>query len=584
MMHFNSEIRCGLLLAAAVAGLWASGIRAQDTAATSRRADLVLRNGIVYTEDAHRPQAQAVAVSGGKIVFVGSDAGAKSLEGPKTRVVDLNGKTLLPGIIDSHIHPAQGEFFNRRLCNVRSFTIEEGYAKLAQCARDAPPGDWVAAYGWYFTDNPNLAQITLARLDAIVPDRKLVVVATDCHTAWVNSKLLREFNITRDTPDPEGGSIARDPRTHEPTGVLRDGAAWPVVMVTQMTSPYGGSAKDLYATTVPYLNSLGITAIVDALVDDQAEAAYHALDAEGKLTMRVSLAFGVTSANYRTEIPRVAAKRQAQSPHTRVDFIKVFADGNIEDNLANMLSETGTPGPATHGYYTQEQMNEVVKLAEANGLSIYVHVIGDGAANQVLNAIAAARKLTPCPRCRHTLTHLQWVTPGDISRFKSLHVIANIQEGWLAPRAFKGPPGYDYLQATAAGPVGPQVAARMFPYRQLHDAGARLAAGSDWFFTDENPWNDIEAGITARDPGMQSEKPMVPDHTLNLKTLLAARTVGAAYQMYSEKDIGSIEIGKQADLVVVDRDVKKIPIDQLHETKTMMTFLAGRQVWPSAEH
>lgn len=539
-------------------------------------ADVVLKSGQVYTANPRQPWAQAVVIREGKFVFVGSDTQAGAFTGPGARIIDLRGKTVLPGIIDSHIHTSFGEFLLHRLCNVRSFSVEEGYAKLAACAKSAPPGDWVIAYGWYFTDNQRIGDVRLARLDGLVPDRKLAVVSADLHTMWVNSKTLRELKISRDTPDPAGGRIERDPRSGEPTGVLRDAAHNPVLDAVLHDSTYSASTADLFRTAVPYLNGLGITSIIDAMVDDDMEAAYHRLDTDDKLTLHVSLAFGVNPTNYRTEIPRIAAKRAHQTPHTRVDFVKVFADGNIEDNLAGMLARNGHP--ATSGYYTQEQMNEVVQLAEQNGLNIFVHAIGDGAARQVLDAVAAARRSGPCPACRHTLTHLQWVDPVDIQRFKPLQVIANIQEGWLSPRAFGGPVGYDYVTATGSGPVGPQIAAQMLPYGALHAAGARLAGGSDWFFTNENPWADIEAGATSRDPGEAAQKAMMPTHVIDQKALIDARTIDAAYQMFSESRIGSVEVGKSADLVVIDRNVLKIPAQDIHRTQVLMTFFEGRQI------
>lgn len=538
-------------------------------------ADLAFENGIVYTVNDRQPYAQAVAVKDGKIIFVGSTEQVAAFIGPSTRVIDLQGMTLLPGIIDSHIHTAKGEFYNRRLCNVRSFTVEEGYSKLAECATSAPPGDWVVGFGWYSTDNPKLDDVTLARLDAIVPTRKLAVISLDNHTVWVNTKLMREFSITRDTPDPPGGRILRNPQTQEPTGVLQDAAGFRIASAVRTASSYAATAKDLHRSAIPYLNGLGITSLLDASVDDDLEAGYRDLDSSGSLPMRVSLAFKVFPDNYRSLIPKIAAKRGSRSKNVRINFIKVFADGNLEDGLANMLGEDGAPG---HGYYTQEQMNEVVRLAEKYGLSVYVHSIGDGAARQVLDAVAAARQIAPCPRCRHTLTHLQWVAPSDIPRFRQLHVIANIQEGWLAPRSIGGPPGYDYVQATAAGPIGPKLALRMYPFRQLRDAGARLSAGSDWFFTDENPWNDIEAGTTSRDPGVVDQKPMLPASALDLNTLVRARTIGAAYQMFNEKITGSIEVGKQADLVVINQNIFEVAVERVHDTKVLMTFLAGKQL------
>ena len=565
----------GLFLCGALHGRGFNEPPADNGRAAPRPADMVLLNGTVYTADRRHPWAQAVAVSNGKIVYVGSSTEAAAYTGPQTRVIDLKQATLLPGIIDSHIHPAQGEFYIRRACNVVSATVNELYSKIEACAKSAPAGEWVVAFGWTGTADE---RITLAKLDALVPDRKLLVIAGDSHTGWVNSKLLRDFKITRDTPDPAGGSIEHDSRTREPSGVLHDAAAWPVINAAQTGSAYGGPARLLFDKALPYLNTLGITSILDALVTDEMEAGYHALDAAGKLTMNVSLAFMVTAENYRTEIPRIAAKRAHQTPHTRVDFIKVFADGNIEDNLADMLPVTGHPDIATHGYYSQQQMNEVVRLAEQNGLSVFVHSIGDGAAREVLDAIAEARKRGPCPQCRHTITHLCWVSPADMPRFPQLHVLANIQEGWLAPRAFGGPAGYDYARDMAQGPLGAQVAMPMLPYRQLQRAGALLSAGSDWFFTDENPWHDMESGSTSRDPGAAGETPMLPDHTVDVESLLRASTINAAYQMYAEKRTGSIEVGKQADFAVIDRNILKVPVDDIHETRVLMTIFEGREL------
>ena len=224
-------------------------------------------------------------------------------------------------------------------------------------------------------------------------------------------------------------------------------------------------------------------------------------------------------------------------------------------------------------------MNEIVRLVERHGLSVYVHAIGDGATRQVLDAVALARKSGPCAHCRHTITHLQWVWPSDFPRFKALGVLANVQEGWLAPRSIGGAPGYDYAKAIAASPLGSEMGQRIYPFRQLHAAGARLAGGSDWFFTEENPWIDVEAGLTSRDPGAADSVPMVAAHTLDLATLLRARTIDAAYQLYEERSTGSIEVDKRADLVVLDQDVTAVATDRIHETKVLMTVFDGRPVF-----
>lgn len=556
-----------------LAGITAAAVRAEG------HADLVFTGGHVLTMDAQGRTASAVAVAAGRVVYAGDDAGAEALAAPDAERIDLAGRTLLPGLTDAHVHPAWGEFLLRRLCNVQSYTLEEGYAKLAECARKAPPGDWVVGYGWYMTDNPDLGKVDRQALDAIVPDRNAVVVSRDHHTFWVNSKTLRTLGVTRDTPDPAGGSYDRDPVTGELNGVLHDAANRPLTAMIHRQSSYAADTANLYGTAIPYLNSLGITSLLDALVDDDAEAAYHALDARGELPMNVSLAFMATADNFRTEIPRIAAKRAKQSAHTRVDYVKLFADGNHEDNLAFMLGADGKPDEKTRGYFTQAQMDEAVAIAEKNGLSVFVHVIGDAAARMALDAVAQARARGPCAHCRHTLTHLQWVHPDDLPRFKALGVTANLQEAWIAPRAFGGPPGYDYARDMAKGPIGPRLAAANFPYGDLHKAGAVLAAGSDWFFTDENPWHAIAIGATSRDFEAPQTPPMLPSQTIDTATLLAAHVTGGAWQMQDSRR-GSIAPGQAADLVMIDRDPLAATPEALYRTKVVGTWFEGRRVWP----
>jgi predicted amidohydrolase YtcJ len=550
------------------------------SSAAAQRADLILTNGVIYTLDPAQRVARSIAVSRGKIIYVGDDAGSLALRGRKTRTVDLHGKTLLPGLADAHIHPALGEFLNYRLCNVHSLTLDEGFAKVRHCATLAPPGDWVVGYGWYDLDNPQFDTVTRAQMDALVGNRKLAVISKDLHTLWVNSKTLMEFGIGHDTPSPAGGEIVRDPATGEATGELIDAAGFEVWRKIQHDSTYAVSTTELLRTAMSHLNSLGITSILDAFADDDAASAYHELDGRAKLTMRVSLASPVLPGNYRSQVAHIAANREKwQSPRVRLDFVKAFGDGNQEVGLSSILNHDGPPETASPGYYTAEQMNELIVLVEEARLSIFVHVIGDGAARQVLDAIAAARKLTPTTERRHTLTHLCWVADADLPRFKQMNVIANIQEGWLAPAAFGGPPGYDYARSTAAGPIGPWLGGRLFPYRALRDAGARLAAGSDWFYTEENPWITMESGMTSKDPGGANKQAMLPNHTLDLLTLLRARTTDAAYQMYRENDTGAIEVGKRGDFIVLDRDPFRIPAQELHETTVLMTFLDGAMIY-----
>ncbi len=564
----------GLICSARGAGGRVSSIE------TVPAADVMLTHGVIHTMNPVDTVVDTLAIASGKIVYAGPLAGATQWRGRRTRSVDLGGRTVLPGLSDAHVHPALGEFLNHRLCNVHALTVAAGLEKLRACAASAPPGDWVVGYGWYDLDNPEFDRVTRLQIDAIVSDRKAAVISRDIHTVWVNSKVLKEFGIRIETTAPAGGAIIRDPVSGEATGMLIDAASHPVVDRIQHDSPYAVPTTELYRLAMQHLNSLGITAILDAFVDAEAASAYHELDLAHQLPMRVSLASPVLPGNYLTEIPHIAALRDsAQSSRVRLNFIKVLADGNPEVGLSSFLTHDGSAQMTTPGYYTAEQLRAVVLQAQGVGLSIFVHVIGDGAVRDTLDAIDLARSGRGTGDFRHTLTHLCWVSDADLPRFKSLGVIANIQEGWLAPSAFGGPPGYDYARSTASGPLGPWLAGRLMPYGPLQAAGARLAAGSDWFYTDENPWITMEAGITSRDPGGANRVAMLPNHALDLRSVLRAHTVDAAFQMFRENEIGSLEPGKQADLIVLDRDPFRIDVEDLHKVRVLQTFVAGDVVY-----
>lgn len=565
----------------ALISIVAAMVAADPAAATGAApADLILTHGQVRTLDPAQPLAEAVAVRDGRIVAVGSEASIAALRGRSTKTVDLAGRVLLPGLADAHVHAMEGEFLYHRLCDVRAFSVEEGLRKLRHCADTAPPGDWVVGYGWYDLDSPALDGLTRAQMDSVAPERNVAVISHDHHTVWANSRALAAVGIDDGTPSPSGGEIVRDLATHQATGMLIDAAQNRLVEQIEYHSTYSASVRDLSRSALEHLNALGITSIVDAFADDERLDAYAELERAGQLTARVTVAMPVTPANFRTEIPRIAARRDSlHGDNVRVGFIKVLSDGNPEVGLSSLLTHEGVPGARTPGYYSDDQVRELVELAEHYGLPVFVHVIGDGAARQMLDAIEAARKAHPGSRLRHTLTHLCWVDPTDLPRFRQLGVVANIQEGWLAPAAFGGPPGYDYARSTAAGPIGPWLAGRLMPYREIADAGATLAGGSDWFYTDENPWNDIEAGATSMDPGGSNRQPMLPNHTIDVSRLLAARTTGSAFQVGRESDLGVIRSGYRADLVVVDRDPLATPVQNLHEMRVDMTIVDGRVVF-----
>ncbi len=541
-------------------------------------ADLILTHARVHTQDPSQPEAEAVVVQNGRIVFVGSAQNAAAYQGAETRVEDLGGRTVLPGLSDAHVHLQQGEFFHHQLCDVRAFSVEEGLDRAKRCAATAPEGDWVVGYGWYDLDEPAFDHLTREQLDSVAGERRLAIISRDSHTIWVNTRVLNDYAIADDTPSPTGGQIVRDATTGAATGMLIDAAALPVLQDIQYRSSYSKPLPDLLKAAVRHFNTLGITSLLDAFADEETLNAYVQLDRTGQLNARVTLAAPVMPGNFREEIPRIAQRRQLESANVRLRYVKVLADGNGEVGLASYLHRDGSGGKSP-GYYSDAEMAELVALAEKHDLAVFVHTIGDGAARQVLDAVEAARHRSPVTALRHTLTHLCWIDTADMPRLTRLGVVANIQEGWLAPAAFGGPPGYDYSRSTATGPLGPWLAGRVMPYGDLQAAGARLAAGSDWFYTDENPWNDLQAGVTARDPDGANPQAMLPEYAVGLPALLAARTTGGAFQAYREGDFGAVVAGRRADLIVLDKDPMDLDPMQIHSVQVDQTYFDGKLVY-----
>ena len=540
----------------------------------ARGVDIVLRGGGVYTVDADRSWAEAVAVDDGRIVYVGANAGVEALVGSRTEVVDLNGKMVLPGLQDSHVHPPLGMILER-LCRLEDATTKEEILEAAaDCAAQESQG-WVLGFGWRSSIFLPLIAPDKHDLDRIVPNRPVALIAKDMHTFWLNSAALEAVGITRDTPTPEGGEIVRDPTSGEPSGALRDMATSAVVAAIPKPGPLA-SLRAMRAT-ISKMNSYGYTSLMDARVDDRNTAwAYRLLELVGKLDMRVSLAILLDprgDSDQLEEIRKTAAAFSSDRIDTRI--VKIFVDGGTAVRSAASSDYAGGL-PSYEPYIDEVALARYVVDIDHAGLAVHLHTLGDRATHIALNAIEAARRANPDGHARHAITHLVYPDPADLGRFRELNVIANISPYWAFPNEWS---------ASFPPTIGADKAASMYPFRDLVDAGARLAAGSDYPFTPLNPFLAIEVGITRRDPERRNSDPMVEDQALTLENLIAAYTIGAAYQLHQEEITGSIEVGKAADLVILDRDLFAIPPEDLSETSVVMTLIDGEVVYrqPTSE-
>jgi len=537
-------------------------------------ADLVILGGDVQTMDAASAHASAVAVRGGKIVYVGDDAGVKPHLGRDTQVIEAHGATVLPGLIDSHIHAAEGAL-GLGGCSLedKQLSVEAAGKVIRDCLAKEPSS------GWLVVSEVNSAGFRADRkgLDAIVADRPLFLWGADGHTGWVNSKGLALAGITRETKDPPDGRIERT-ASGEPTGFLVDGALGPVTAALDKPTP----EKRLQALReiLPQLHAVGITSYLEANTSAETVAAYVELARRHELTARVSIALSSEGKASDEEFARLDTLRRSigNEPLLRADFIKLFADGVMEypTQTAAMLEPyadaKGKPG-TSHGklYIEEEAMKIFVRRAATEGFNIHVHAIGDAAVRETLNAIEAARAAGS--KQLYSIAHLQSIDPADLPRFAQLDTIASLQLFWALP---------DNYSVEALLPyIGAERQQRIYPARSLVAAGATVAGGSDWDVSSFNPFEAMATGMSRTNPEEPARGALNAREVLTLDELLHAYTINAARLLGREAEIGSLAAGKAADVIVLDRRLSaQSTAEEVRATRVARAFMGGRQVTP----
>jgi len=529
-------------------------------AAGAPRATLVLRGGQVYTVDAARTWASAVAIKDGRIVYAGDDRGVAPYAGRGTRIVELEGRMVLPGFHDSHVHPVTGGLRLVR-CGLNDATsVDQLSAAVRACAAAAPSTQWLVGNGW----EPRLFAPARgprrSTLDELVPDRPAYLATPDGFTAWVNSRALGIAAIDGKTPDPPGGQIDRDATTGEPTGVLRGTA---VNLVRQKIPPATAAEyREGLRRSLAMANRFGITSLIDAAADQSVLEQYLAADRDGELTARVVASQRIDLARGVDQVKELTSRRDRfRSRRLRADSAKIFLDGEFITFTAALL-EPYASKPEARGTLNAEPdaVTALVRRLDAEGFQVHMHVIGDRAVRVALDAFASAREANAPGDRRHQLSHLELVDPADLPRFRRLGVTANIQ-----PLLAFGP---GYL-GEVVPLLGPERARRLFPYASLFSSGAPMVVSSDWPAPSMNPLEIIQAALTNGEPGQ----------ILHLPELIAAYTIGGAWLARFEALTGSIEVGKAADLVVLDRNVFDVSPGDLRHVRVLLTLLEGRPVY-----
>ena len=541
-----------------------------------RPADLVLTGGRIATMDAARSWASALAVRDGRIVAVGADTAVAGHIGPSTRVIALRGRTVTPGFQDAHVHPVHGGLARLRCELHETRGRDEVLATIAEYAASHPDVPWIQGGGWYMADFPG-GTPRREDLDALVPDRPVFLTNRDGHGAWVNSAALALAGIDATTADPGDGRIERDPGG-SPTGTLHEGA---MALVTRLLPD--DSPADLEAALQlgqAYLHSLGITAWQDAIVEPATEErAYVALASRGELTARVVGAMWWERHRGPEQIEEFVARREATSiGRYQATSVKLMMDGVLENFTGALIDPylDGQGGTTTNRGLSQidpEGLKTWVPQLDALGFQPHFHAIGDRAVRESLDAVAAARAANGPSDTRPHIAHIQVIHPDDIARFRELDVAANAQPLWACHEG-----QMDELTIPFLG----ERWRWQYPFRSLRAAGAVLAMGSDWSVSTPDPMLEMELAVERvwfEERG--KKEPLLADERLELIDALAAFTAGSAWVNHLD-DTGTLEVGKLADLAVLDRDLFDRGAGAIGDTRVVGTFVEGVAVYEDA--
>ena len=545
-------------------------------------ADLAFVNGAVYTVDAARSRAQGVAVKGGRIVAVGSDDAISEHLGPRTEVFDLDGRMLVPGFQDAHVHPVSSGV-DRLQCDLHDLHSADDYLlRVKTYAQEHPDREWILGGGWSMDVFPR-GTPTKDLLDAVVPDRIVLLPNRDGHSTWVNGRALELAGITRETLDPADGRIERD-ANGEPAGTLHEGAADLVGRLAPEPT-----ADEVYQGLLEgqrYLHSLGITGWQDAIVSTDFwmdnYSAYLRAAANDDLTARVVGSLWWDRERGEDQIEGLLELRErGRAGRFAATTVKIMQDGVCETFTAAVLEPyLDVQGRVTDkrgiSFVEPEALKGYVTALDRHGFQVHFHALAERAVREALDAIEAALRANGPSDHRHHLAHIQVVHPDDIPRFRSLRAAANAQPLWAAHEGqmddltipFLGEPRWRW----------------QYPFGSLVRAGATLAMGRDWSVSSPDPLEEIHVAVNrVMAPtylyGNENQEVFLPDERLDLATSIAAFTMGSAFVNHLDDVTGSIEVGKYADLAVVDRDLFAHPVEEIGNAHVDATFVEGAPVY-----
>jgi len=539
-----------------------------NLAQSTPAADLVITNAKVWTADPTHPTAEAVAVLGDRIVAVGSNSEIGAWRGPHTKVIQAEGKLLLPGFNDAHVHFLAGGMQLDSVQLTDATSKAEFARRIGERARKTPKGEWILGGDWDETKwNPQEIP-TKELIDSLTPDTPVFVSRYDGHMVLANSLALRLAGITARTPDPPGGVIVRDAQGN-PTGALKDAAM--DMAAKAIPPPSHDERRRAIERAMRHALSLGVTSVQNMDPDYADIGVYSELLERGELKVRIYAAPLITDVD---DQAKIGIRHAYGGPFLRLGAVKAFADGSLGSRTAYFY-DPYLDQPSTRGLLSDEMhpislMRDRMMKADAAGLQICTHAIGDEAISTILDLYSEIAQAHGGADRRFRIEHAQHMAAKDFDRFAQLHVIASVQP-------------YHAIDdgRFAEARIGHDRASRTYAFHTFRDHGVRLAFGTDWDVAPLDPMQTIYAAVTRSTLDGKNPHGWFPEQKLTVEEAVEAYTMGSAYAEFQENEKGSIAPGKLADMVLVSQDIFRITPESIRATKVLETFVGGKLVWES---
>jgi len=544
-----------------------------QTLPVQEQSDLLIRNARVYTVEKDRPWAQAVAIKGDRIEWVGADGDALGRVSSKAKVIDAGGRLVLPGFIDSHNHIDSGSDPDI-LSLFGAPSLSEIQEKVRKFSSERPDLKWIQAEGWNYSIFGDGGLPRSSDLEGLTGGRPAFLVAYDGHTIWVNKAALHEFGVTKNNHSPD---VQKDPHTGEPTGILIGfSSGVSEGYLKHLPSRSDTQEYQSLQTNFAMASGFGITTVIEPQCTLQHLKMYDHARQRGELPVRMQVAL-----YHRQHTPASQIDHFSQVRHTfnnddklRISAVKLYSDDVIEPHTAAMLAPyTDRPGATGKLLWAPSEFNDVAARIDRLGFQIFIHATGDRGIRTALDAIEHAQRVNGRRDCRHQVIHDECLSPQDIPRYHGSGIVACMQPRHCAPD----------ITGQWAAAVGPERSKYAWPFRSLRDSGAVLAFGSDWDVAEMDPLIGIYTALTRKGLDGKPEGGWIRDQTIDLETAIRGYTINGAYANFAEANRGSIVPGKYADLIMLSDNLFSIPPEKIRDAHVLLTLVGGREIYRSPD-